>query len=247
MKLTKKISGKNPSKSFEKLVLLSLEFSSQIPLADRALKSLQRFSKRLEDLSDKDLEMLQNIEVENSDNINPEIFSILYHKRKITKTNICNLHKYIFSTPPKNVPLGKIRRKQNWVGPIGKGRDFAYFFPPEPKDVSCMLENLLNWIYQTKMHPLITISVFFAQILIIHPFMDGNGKLARLLIPLYLRSRKIIPKSCFFMSHYFKQNRKQYFNKLYRITTRNDWKRWIVFFLKGIISETKALELKLKP
>ncbi len=101
------------------------------------------------------------------------------------------------------------------------------------------MENLLHYCNQIDPFPLVQIAIAFAQFLIIHPFMDGNGRVARILIPLLLYKKNLLPYPLLFLSRYFKDHRLTYFRQLFAITEKQQWEQWILFFLKGIAREAK--------
>lgn len=126
------------------------------------------------------------------------------------------------------------RSQQNWIGPEGQSKEKAYFFPPPPEAVYPSMTHLIQYWKRKEKEPLIQLAVIFAQLLIIHPFMDGNGRMARLLVPLFLLQKNLIAEPIFFLSHFLKQNRLAYFQNLFSITFENRWDKWIQFFLKGL-------------
>ncbi|MGE5195928.1 MAG: Fic family protein, partial [Anaerolineae bacterium] len=99
------------------------------------------------------------------------------------------------------------------------------------------LDNLKKYLHYKEKDPLVQLAIFFAQLLIIHPFMDGNGRVARALIPFFLYKKNIVSTPLFYLSAYFKRYRLQYFEKLFSISSKNEWEEWIRFFLKGVIHE----------
>lgn len=101
------------------------------------------------------------------------------------------------------------------------------------------MDNLIKYAHQREKDPLVQLAIFFAQLLIIHPFMDGNGRVARICIPLFLYKKKLIAAPIFYMSPYFKRHRLSYFTKLYEISDEDKWEEWIEFFLKGIVEQGK--------
>ena len=137
--------------------------------------------------------------------------------------------------PAKDV--GRFRKRQNWIGPEGAPITEAYFLPPKFERVPKLMRQLKQYLNSKERDPLIQLAIFFAQFLMIHPFMDGNGRIARALIPMILCKKKVTRAPLFFMSAYFHRYREQYFEKLFQISENNDWEGWIRFFLKGIIEE----------
>ena len=164
--------------------------------------------------------------------------SSLAKKAPISLNLIKKMHTVMRGRSNRPSPhLGKFRSLQNWIGPEGGKIEEAYFFPPKPTHVAAFMENLMHYLRETKQDKLIQLALFFAQLLIIHPFMDGNGRVARLLIPLFLYKKKILSQPLFFMSGYFMTHRVRYFQKLYDISAEKDWEGWIRFFLIGIIEQ----------
>jgi Fic family protein len=160
-------------------------------------------------------------------------------KLSISKELLCTIHKKAKRKTVFQADLGAYRNRQNWIGPEGCDMKEAYFYPPAENEVENMMEKLLCYAKKTEKEPLLQLALFFAQLLIIHPFMDGNGRVARILIPLFLYQKKTIPLPFFFMSRYFQHHRLKYFQNLFTTTEENKWESWVIFFLKGIIVETK--------
>lgn len=151
---------------------------------------------------------------------------------------LCALHRLVKIDAPKK-DAGHIRTRQNWIGPEGRPKEEAYFFPPKPSDVKPALHALLKYLRQEG-DPLLQLAIGMAQFLIIHPFMDGNGRVARLLIPYYLMRRGLPP---LYLSAYFKSTRLQYLKTLYDISAEGNMDGWIAYFLKGIrVTAQKAVK-----
>ncbi len=161
-------------------------------------------------------------------------------REKISLAFLCRLHG-IIKKDAREIPsqVGRIRDRQNWIGPEGRGRKEAYFYPPAASQLAANLKNLKKYAIYREKDPLVQLSIFFAQLLIIHPFMDGNGRLARAVIPFFLFKKKLISSPLFYMSVYFKKHRLEYFERLFAITKENDWEGWIRFFLKGVIESAE--------
>lgn len=103
------------------------------------------------------------------------------------------------------------------------------------------MENLLQYMRKQEADPLVQLAIAFAQLLIIHPFMDGNGRVGRVMIPLFTYKKGVTSKPILHLSRYFKKHRLAYFEKLFAITTNKMWEEWIRFFLKGVIVESERL------
>ena len=209
-------------------------------IKQEALNSLhaQHISIRLEHLlEDETLDKAK--QVRNYERAWKEASSIL-KKEPISLALIKKMQSMIRGKSNKTQPTGqKFRAWQNWIGPEGGKIEEAYFFPPKPSQVTKYMENLIRYLRLKDQDKLVQLAVFFAQLLIIHPFMDGNGRLARLLIPLIFSKKKTLSHPLFFMSGYFMKHRVRYFQKLYDISAEGDWEGWVRFFLIGIIEQGK--------
>ena len=131
---------------------------------------------------------------------------------------------------------GKIRAVQNWIGPAGSTIYSATFVPPPPEKVQELLSGLEQFVLaDDRLPPLIKIALVHAQFETIHPFIDGNGRMGRLLITFYLCFAGILARPLLYLSIYLKQHRSEYYQLLQEIRFEGDWESWIKFFLKGII------------
>ncbi len=140
-----------------------------------------------------------------------------------------------------NKEPGCIRNRQNWVGPTGCRMEEAFCYPPAPRYVLPYLKKLEKYAESQDGDPLIQTGIIFAQFLMIHPFMDGNGRVARLLIPFLLYKKGVTSAPLFYMSGYFQKYRKEYFDRLLALSKEHDWEGWITFFLKGVVEQGKLL------
>ncbi len=160
-------------------------------------------------------------------------------KKPLNLHFLCQVHALVKKDGSNPKEIGRFRTKQNWIGPQGCSIDEAYFFPPEPKKVRPHMRNLLHYLRMKEKDPLVQLAIFFAQFLIIHPFMDGNGRVARIFIPVWLWKKELIAKPALFLSSYFERNRLQYFRKLFAISEKRAWEDWIIYFLKGVAEQCK--------
>jgi len=130
---------------------------------------------------------------------------------------------------------GELRRSQNWIGPGNSTLANARFVPPPAELVPIALGDLERFLHgQDEMPLLIKIGLAHAQFETIHPFLDGNGRVGRLLITFLLCERKVLPKPVLYLSHFFKGNRQEYYERLQAIRDRGDWEGWLTFFLRGV-------------
>ena len=130
--------------------------------------------------------------------------------------------------------LGAFRRTQNWIGPEGCTVESAHFVPPPPEEVPNAMADLEDYLRDRIAPPLVVAGLAHAQFETIHPFGDGNGRVGRLLITLYLTERGLLHKPLLYPSLYLKQNRLEYYERLNLVRHRGDWEGWMRFFLDGI-------------
>jgi Fic family protein len=130
---------------------------------------------------------------------------------------------------------GELRRSQNWIGPGGCTLAEATFVPPPPEEVPQALSDLEKFFHPpTDLPALIQIGLAHAQFETIHPFLDGNGRVGRLLITFLLCQREILGKPVLYLSHFFKKHRAEYYEHLQAVRDRGDWESWLAFFLRGV-------------
>lgn len=129
---------------------------------------------------------------------------------------------------------GAFRHSQNWIG--GSTIDDAVFVPPVHTSIPELMSDLEQFVHNTDIHvpPLIRIALIHYQFETIHPFLDGNGRTGRLLIPLYLVYAGILNRPILYVSDFFERNRSLYYDNLMRVRTHNDLTQWLKFFLIGI-------------
>lgn len=130
---------------------------------------------------------------------------------------------------------GEFRTSQNWIGPEGAPLARATFVPPPVHDMKTALGDLELFLHREDAGPvLIDVGLMHAQFETIHPFLDGNGRVGRLLITFLLVHRGVLRDPVLYLSHYFKQNRAEYYDRLTAIRQRGDWEGWLRFFLRGV-------------
>lgn len=131
---------------------------------------------------------------------------------------------------------GELRRTQHWIGPAGSTLATANFIPPPHHVVSDALGELERFLHaQDELPPLLKIALAHVQFETIHPFLDGNGRIGRLLITFLLTECGVLHKPVLYLSHYFKQHRQAYYDHLQAVRLRGAWEEWLMFFLRGVI------------
>lgn len=144
----------------------------------------------------------------------------------------------------KDKTPGEFKRSQNWIGPSGSTLKNASFVPPPPAESLDAIGELELFLHKEHDLPiLIACALIHYQFETIHPFLDGNGRLGRLLITFYLCWKKIMQKPLLYLSYYFKLHRQEYYDRLNLVREQGDYEQWIAFFLKGVIwTSESALE-----
>ncbi|MBI5647514.1 MAG: Fic family protein [Ignavibacteriae bacterium] len=139
---------------------------------------------------------------------------------------------------------GDLRSSQNWIGPAGSTLNTATFVPPPAHMVPELLGQLERFLHKDDgSPPLLKIGLAHVQFETIHPFLDGNGRVGRLLITFLLTERGVLQKPVLYLSHYFRQHRAAYYDHLQAVRDRGDWEGWLAFFLRGVIDvATEATE-----
>lgn len=148
---------------------------------------------------------------------------------------------------------GELRASQNWIGPAGCTLTEAVFVPPPPHEVPQALADLERFLHTDNSLPaLVQVGLAHAQFETIHPFLDGNGRIGRLLIAFLLTEKRLLTKPVLYLSHYFKRHRAEYYDRLQEVREAGDWEGWLEFFLSGVIevsreaTETAAAILRMR-
>ena len=163
--------------------------------------------------------------------------------RRLSLNLLCSAHEILMEgVRGRDKNPGRFRVRQNWIGRPGATIEQATYVPIACEHLQSGLERwerYLNW-ESDDLDPLIQLAIIHAEFEALHPFEDGNGRLGRMLIPLVLYQRRILPKPHFYMSAYLDANRDQYMEALLLISKEQAWTEWCRFFLEGIIEQ--ALE-----
>lgn len=128
---------------------------------------------------------------------------------------------------------GEFRRSQNWIGPAGCTLANAIYVPPPPDEMMACLEQWETFLHDRSLPPLVQVALAHYQFEAIHPFLDGNGRVGRLLITLFLVERGILPTPLLYLSAFFEATRRDYYDHLLGVSTRGEWPSWLVYFLSG--------------
>lgn len=137
----------------------------------------------------------------------------------------------------KNKARGEFRRDQNWIGVPGEPVEKALFVPPAPGRVVTLLDNWEKYWHAEERDFLVQLALVHAQFEIIHPFLDGNGRLGRIQVPLFLYEKKLLSRPTFYLSAYFDANKDEYVARLRALNGPESWNRWISFFLTAVAEQ----------
>ncbi len=131
---------------------------------------------------------------------------------------------------------GDLRTSQNWIGPSGCTLNEATFVPPPPSEVAPALSDLERFLNSDSQLPLlIKVGLAHVQFETIHPFLDGNGRVGRLLITFLLCQQDVLQKPVLYLSYFFKRYRQEYYDRLQSVRDDGTWEEWLAFFLRGVI------------
>ena len=170
--------------------------------------------------------------------------------RQFSLNILKNLHRLLLgrgSVRGQTKTPGAFRSGQNWIGQPGAGIEQARFVPPSPLLVSEFMEDWERFYCSKMPDALVQAAVMHAQFELIHPFDDGNGRLGRLLIPLFLYGKKVISRPSFYPSAYLERNRDAYMEALRQLSDKpGDWNGWVLFFLQTIAGQAEETSAKVK-
>lgn len=167
---------------------------------------------------------------------------IIKNKKKIDLDLIKNAHRVLLTgVRGQERNPGHFRKVQNWIGKEGVSITDAVYVPPMPESLNEKLGELIDFIQkqQEGIPPLIQCAIMHYQFEAIHPFADGNGRIGRLLISLFLAERNLLPRPLLYLSAFFERHRTQYYNGLLAVSQKSRWKEWIKFFLTAISVQSK--------
>lgn len=139
---------------------------------------------------------------------------------------------------------GEFRRSQNWIGTAGCTLNTATFVPPPLDHLMDCLGEFEKFLHNRQLPPLIHTALCHYQFEAIHPFLDGNGRIGRLLIILLLIEQKMLPTPILYLSAFFEATRDEYYKQLYNVSARGTWNEWLIYFLNGVSLQTEDVLLR---
>jgi len=134
---------------------------------------------------------------------------------------------------------GEFRQSQNWIGSPGATLDEATFVPPPVPEMQKCLNQMEKFLHaETRLPPLVEAALVHYQFEAIHPFLDGNGRIGRLLVTLLLCQRNVLTKPLLYLSAFFEQHRPEYYELLLKVSSTGAWRKWIEFFLQAVVEQS---------
>ena len=142
---------------------------------------------------------------------------------------------------------GEFRRSQNWIGPLGATIETATYIPPPVDEMKNCMSDLEKYIHApSKLPPLVQTGLVHYQFEAIHPFLDGNGRVGRLLVSLLMCVWGLLPQPLLYLSAYFEANRQDYYDHLLAVSQQGAWGNWLAFFLKGVNQQAQEATSRLQ-
>ena len=167
--------------------------------------------------------------------------------RPISLYLLRQMHKELMtSVRGSNKRPGEFRITQNWIGKPGTPIEQALFVPPDANILPNYLELFEKYIQFNDSDIIVQSAIVHAQFELLHPFLDGNGRIGRLLIPLFLYYKKVLSRPMFYLSSYLDNNRDEYYIRLRNISKNDDWNGWIKFYMNAVIEQSTINSEKVK-
>jgi Fic family protein len=170
------------------------------------------------------------------------------HDRPFSLNLVLKLHKVLLtSVRGYDKAPGTFRRFQNHIGRPGSTIEQAEFVPPSPENLKDALNNWEKYYHSDEKDALVQLAIVHAQFEFLHPFLDGNGRIGRILIPLFLYNKQILSSPTFYLSEYMEEHRDEYIARLRDLgKTREAWVQWCLFFLEALTVQAERNVVKVK-
>ncbi len=193
----------------------------------------------LEDVLNSEVTAAVNLEV---DDVINYVGALNFAIQKMESLPICNrllceTHRVLLQgVRGQDKNPGEFRRSQNWIGAAGSTLQNARYIPPTPENMLICMSELEKFIHESELDILIKTSLVHYQFETIHPFLDGNGRIGRMLIILMLMNERVLSSPILYMSLFLKTNRIEYYDRLSEVRNKGNYEQWIKFFLQGVIT-----------
>jgi Fic family protein len=161
-------------------------------------------------------------------------------RRPLSLNLLLRIHSILMnSVRGRDKRRGEFRREQNWIGPPNTPLDKATYVPPPYPALSELLDNFERYLHAEDRDRLVQAALIHGQFELIHPFLDGNGRVGRMLIPLFLFSAEVISTPAFYMSAYLESHRDEYYERLRALSRVEDVQGWVGFFLRAVVAQAE--------
>lgn len=186
-----------------------------------------------------------DINVSDLKEVNNYIIALEYGMKRINKLPLSlrllkELHaKLMTNVRGEHATPGEFRKSQNWIGVAGCTLLTARYIPPSPEYLMQCLGEFEQFLHEKTLPPLVQIALAHYQFEAIRPFLDGNGRVGRLLITLFLIEREILPTPLLYLSAFFEATRQEYYARLLAVTEKGDWHGWLQYFLNGVARQAE--------
>jgi Fic family protein len=174
------------------------------------------------------------------------VHAMNYGMKRLKELPLClrlirEIHKELMrGVRGEHLTPGEFRRSQNWIGPPGCTLNEAEFIPPPVQEMNEALKDFEKFLHERENFPgLIQCALIHYQFEAIHPFLDGNGRIGRLLITLFLCERKYLVYPLLYLSSFFEKYRSEYYDRLMAVSEKSEWEEWIKFFLRGVAVQSR--------
>lgn len=172
------------------------------------------------------------------------VVALEYGLQRLATLPLCvrllkEMHAKLMDGAAPHLTPGEFRRSQNWIGPPGCLLNDATFVPPPPEDLGNCLDELEKyWHAPSSLPAVVRLALIHYQFEAIHPFLDGNGRIGRLLLTLLLCTENYLPQPLLYLSAYFERHRQEYYRLLLAVSQRGAWESWVSFFLRGVTEQS---------
>lgn len=161
-------------------------------------------------------------------------------RRPLSLNLIRHVHRVLMSdVRGESRAPGEFRRVQNYIAAPGATIEEATFVPPPPNEVPRLLDELEKYMHAEERDPIVQVGLIHARFEAIHPFLDGNGRVGRILVPLFLYAREVIGRPAFYVSAWLEAHRSEYYDRLTAITSEGDHAGWVRFFLRAVTAQAE--------
>lgn len=240
----------NPQVLLSPLTVREAVISSRIEGTQASLEDVLKYEADIDDFNEKDgPENKYNKDIYEIRNYRKAMSAAVVKlgERPLSINLIRDLHRILLSdVRGQNKEPGEVRRRQNWIGSPGTPIENATFIPPDPLIIWDALSDWEAYIHREEKDTTVQLAIIKAQFELIHPFLDGNGRIGRMLVPLILYSKKMLSEPTFYISSYLERNRSVYYKHLNSISKNGDWNGWISFFLQAMIEQSSENSKKAK-